>query len=246
MPRRSGMRRGIAAVLVSLQDWGTRYVMGDGSLTPTSAATSLEARRVHGLGGTRVPPVLLTRTDGVDVDPFDDERWTILYCFPGAFAPGARGYPTGWGEIPGAGGCTLESMTYRDRAAAFTACRSGGARRQHATTGPPGGLRCVRRTAVPAGERPGQPAQRSAAAADLPRVGTASAQAPHDARRPAAPGQAVQFPVQDPAGSVDEALQMLIDLTDVDRRTRLTPPPGLRSGTTESADGVGRSRGGRG
>jgi DNA-binding HxlR family transcriptional regulator/peroxiredoxin len=112
---------GLLPVLVSLAGLGHRYVMGDGSLTATSAATSLEARRVHGLEGTLVPPVLLTSADGVDVDPLGDERWTILYCFLGAFAPGARGYPTGWSEIPGAGGCTLESMTYRDRAATFTA-----------------------------------------------------------------------------------------------------------------------------
>jgi len=32
--------RGLLPVLVALQDWGTRHVLGDGSLTATSAATA--------------------------------------------------------------------------------------------------------------------------------------------------------------------------------------------------------------
>jgi hypothetical protein len=45
------------------------------------------------------------------------ETWTVLYFLPGAFAPGTPGLPPGWGDIPGAAGCTLESMKYASRAA---------------------------------------------------------------------------------------------------------------------------------
>ncbi|WP_141726415.1 peroxiredoxin, partial [Actinacidiphila rubida] len=42
------------------------------------------------------------------------------YCFPGAYAR-PESYPPGWSAIPGAPGCTLESCTFRDRLAEFTA-----------------------------------------------------------------------------------------------------------------------------
>ncbi len=110
---------GLLPVLVALQDWGTRFVMGDGSVTATSAATSLEARRVQGLIGTRIPALHLPASDDVDRDPVTEQPWTVVYCFPGAFAPSATAYPSNWRDVPGAAGCTLESTTYRDHAAAF-------------------------------------------------------------------------------------------------------------------------------
>ena len=99
---------GLLPVLIALQEWGDRYVLGDGSLTATAAPTSAEAHRVHGLVGHRIPALRLA-------------AWTVLYFFPGAFAPGTPGHPPGWGDIPGAAGCTLESMTYAARAADFAA-----------------------------------------------------------------------------------------------------------------------------
>ena len=107
--------RGLLPVLVALQDWGTRHVMGDGSLTAASAATSPEARRVRELVGRRIPVAALTAHDGRPVDPVGPTPWTVIYCFAGAAAPGGRFYPPGWGDIPGAAGCTLESTTFRDR-----------------------------------------------------------------------------------------------------------------------------------
>lgn len=112
---------GLLPVLVSLQDWGTRFVMGDGSLTATSASTSLEARRVNALLGGRVPPLHLAASDDTQRDPVSDLPWTVIYCFPGAFAPAATAYPRNWRDVPGAAGCTLESTTYRDHAPAFAA-----------------------------------------------------------------------------------------------------------------------------
>lgn len=72
---------GLLPVLIALQDWGTRHVLGDGTLTATSEPGSAEANRVHGLVGHRVP--------GVDGP-------AVLFFFPGAYPPGAQGYPPGW------------------------------------------------------------------------------------------------------------------------------------------------------
>ncbi len=98
---------GLLPVLIALQDWGTRHVMGDGSLT--AEAGPEEIRRVHDLVGRAVP--------GLTV-----EQPTVLFFFPGAYAPeDRRGYPPGYGDIPGAAGCTLEARTYAARAADFAA-----------------------------------------------------------------------------------------------------------------------------
>jgi DNA-binding HxlR family transcriptional regulator/peroxiredoxin len=205
--------QGLLPVLVTLQDWGTRFVMGNGSITATSSATSLETRRVQRLVGAAVPEVRLTGIDGVDADPCAAGSWTVLYCFPGAFAPGAHGYPRNWGEIPGAAGCTLESITYRDRSAAFAAAGA-----------------VVRGVST---QRPDQ-LEDFAASADLPfpLLSDQDSRLTAALRLPAfrASGQlrlkrltllvdperrirAVQFPILDPAGSVDEALALLGDLT---------------------------------
>lgn len=107
--------RGLLPVLIALQDWGTRHVMGDGSLTAASAATSLEAKRVHKIVGRSIEVDAMTAQDGRALDPVGATPWTVLYCFPGAEAPGSRNNPPGWTDIPGTTGCTLESLTYRDR-----------------------------------------------------------------------------------------------------------------------------------
>jgi DNA-binding HxlR family transcriptional regulator len=112
--------RGLLPVLVALQDWGSRHVMGDGTLSATSTQGSGEARRVHSLVGTRLAPLALASSGGPEADPVADSPWTVLYCFPGAYAPDTQGYPPGWSSIPGTAGCTLESSTYRDRLGEFT------------------------------------------------------------------------------------------------------------------------------
>lgn len=110
---------GLLPVLIALQDWGTRHVMGDGALTATAQPDSAEAKRVHALVGRRLPDVLLQRHDGHLVPPAAPGTWTVLYFFPGAFTPSSQAYPPGWDDIPGTKGCTLESTTYASRYAAF-------------------------------------------------------------------------------------------------------------------------------
>jgi DNA-binding HxlR family transcriptional regulator/peroxiredoxin len=113
--------RALLPVLVALQDWGDAWILGDGSTTATTAEASTQARRVHELPGTRIPELRLLDHTGEPRDPVaPDTPYTVLYCFPGAFAR-ADAYPPGWADIPGAPGCTLECCTYRDRLAEFTA-----------------------------------------------------------------------------------------------------------------------------
>ncbi|MFF3066656.1 winged helix-turn-helix transcriptional regulator [Kitasatospora sp. NPDC057936] len=112
--------RALLPVLVALQDWGDSWVLGDGTPTATATEHSREAERVHALRGTRIPDLLLPGADGREHDPVAPDATTVLYCFPGAFVR-AESYPPGWSTVPGASGCTLESRTYRDHLADFTA-----------------------------------------------------------------------------------------------------------------------------
>ncbi|MEU1947253.1 winged helix-turn-helix transcriptional regulator [Streptomyces sp. NPDC020125] len=97
-------------LLVAMQDWGDRWVLGDGSLTATTEGDSAEHARVHALVGTRLPDGLdLPGTHGVElplVSP--DAAATVLFTYPGTGVE--------WGEppIPGAVGCTLENRLFRD------------------------------------------------------------------------------------------------------------------------------------
>ncbi|MFG2142199.1 winged helix-turn-helix transcriptional regulator [Streptomyces sp. NPDC048650] len=104
-------------LLVAMQDWGDRWVLGDGSVTATAAADGAEHARVHALVGTRLPDgIELPGTRGADlpgtrgadlpvVSP--DSAATVLFAYPGTGVE--------WGEqIPGAVGCTLENRLFRD------------------------------------------------------------------------------------------------------------------------------------
>lgn len=101
--------RGRAAlpVLAALQDFGDTWLLGDGTLSATAAPDSAEVRRVHGLVGERIPQLS-------SLDPVTPADFTVVYCYPGTGFPGAS-------EVPGGVGCTLESCTYRDRLADFEA-----------------------------------------------------------------------------------------------------------------------------
>lgn len=201
--------RGLLPVLIALQDWGTRHVMGDGSLTATSAPTSLEARRVHELVGVRLAVSWLSGTDGACLDPVGDSAWTVLYCFPGADAPGGRFYPPGWGDIPGAAGCTLESVTYRDRYADFTAA---GATVHGVSTQRPDQLAAFAEHAALPFALLSDTDLRLAASLRLPTFRGAGVDRLKrltlvlDRSRVV---RGVLFPVTDPAGSVDDALALV-------------------------------------
>jgi DNA-binding HxlR family transcriptional regulator/peroxiredoxin len=111
--------RGLLPVLIALQDWGARFVLGDGTLSATSAESSTEARRIRSLVGRRIPEMTLVAAQGRALDPVASSEWTVLYCFAAARGPGGGTYPPGWDTIPGATGCTLESKTFRDQLPEF-------------------------------------------------------------------------------------------------------------------------------
>lgn len=104
-------------LLVAMQDWGDRWMLGDGSLTATAGEDGAEHARVHALVGTRLPDGLeLPGTQGVDQSGMQgadlpltspDAAATVLFTYPGTGID--------WVEsIPGAPGCTLENRLFRD------------------------------------------------------------------------------------------------------------------------------------
>lgn len=105
--------RALLPVLVGLQDWGDRWVLGDGEVTAT--ATTADEMRIQALVGRRVPDLRLPATvgDGRVVD-----GPTVLFAYPATSAPSPL--PDGWLDVPGAAGCTLENRLFRDRWADFT------------------------------------------------------------------------------------------------------------------------------
>jgi DNA-binding HxlR family transcriptional regulator/peroxiredoxin len=200
--------QGLMPVLIALQEWGTRWVMGDGTLTATAVPGTVEAARVRGLVGTRVPPLTLTDSAGALRDPIGAAELTVLYCYPGAYADSAS-YPVGWGDIPGARGCTLESVTYRDRLPDFA---ERGAEVVGVSTQRPD-----EQAAFAAKERirfalVSDQDLRLAGALRLPtfraagadRLKRATLVVRHDREI-----RGVLYPVTDPAGSVDEALALV-------------------------------------
>ncbi|MBY8875007.1 winged helix-turn-helix transcriptional regulator [Micromonospora sp. PLK6-60] len=104
--------RALLPTLIAIQDWADQWLLGDGALTATTTPDSPEATRVHALVGTHLPTDLrLTATDGTPTDPADGP--TILFTYPGTGTPAPL--PTGWTDIPGAPGCTLENRLFRDQ-----------------------------------------------------------------------------------------------------------------------------------
>jgi DNA-binding HxlR family transcriptional regulator/peroxiredoxin len=207
------MGRGLLPVLIALQDWGGRHLLGDGTLTATTPPGSVEAKRVHDLVGQQVPALRLTDAHDRPADPVGDSSWTVLYCFAGAYARSDRGYPPGWSDIPGAAGCTLESVTYRDRLPELT---GAGAVVHGVSTQRPDQLRAFERS-----QRLGFPLLSDAdltlaAALRLPtfRAGGVDrlkrATLIIDAERTI---REVVYPVPDPAGSVGDVLTLLARLT---------------------------------
>ncbi|WP_329621842.1 winged helix-turn-helix transcriptional regulator [Streptomyces sp. NBC_01255] len=115
--------RGLLPVLLSMQDWADRWLLGDGSLSGTADDHSAEARRVADLVGERLPRLALPgHRDGEPLDPVAEAAATVLFCYPATGRPGPL--PDGWADIPGAIGCTLENRLFRD---AYDDFRAAGA-----------------------------------------------------------------------------------------------------------------------
>ena len=112
--------RALLPVLVALQDWGDRWLLGDGSLTGTNDAAEPPAHRIHELVGRRVPSISLPSTARTALDVVDsDARATVLFGYPATGRP--TPLPEGWSEIAGASGCTLENRLFAARYDEFAA-----------------------------------------------------------------------------------------------------------------------------
>ncbi|MEV6968130.1 winged helix-turn-helix transcriptional regulator [Hamadaea sp. NPDC051192] len=101
--------RDLLGVIVALQDWGDRWRLGDGSLTAADADESATAHRVRDLVGQPAPEVRLPSAAGDVVDALAGPAVVFAYPATGTTAP----LPSGWAEIPGAVGCTLENRLFR-------------------------------------------------------------------------------------------------------------------------------------
>ncbi|MGH3647719.1 MAG: winged helix-turn-helix transcriptional regulator [Micromonosporaceae bacterium] len=127
----------LTSVLISMQDWADRWVLGDGSLTGVAPDDGATAHRVHALLGATIPELTLPSTPrpqdaGTDRDAGTDQdagmdvvdgeaRATVIFAYPATGIPAPL--PPEWGEIPGAAGCTLENRLFRDAAGEFAAVR---------------------------------------------------------------------------------------------------------------------------
>ncbi|MFI2368320.1 winged helix-turn-helix transcriptional regulator [Streptomyces sp. NPDC018833] len=118
--RLTAVGRALLPVLVSMQDWADRWLLGDGTLTASADEHGADAHRMHELPGTRLPRLTLPAHTGVALDPLDvDRRATVLFCYPATGRPSPL--PDGWADIPGTLGCTLENRLFRDAYGDFTA-----------------------------------------------------------------------------------------------------------------------------
>lgn len=104
--------RAFLPVLIGMQDWADRWLLGDGTLTATAEDGSAEAARVRELVGTAVPPgLLLPGSDGAAHDVVAAHAdATVMFTYPATGVPSPL--PDGWADIPGAAGCTLENRLF--------------------------------------------------------------------------------------------------------------------------------------
>ena len=66
------------------------------------------------LTGRMLPSLPLSSTDGGTLDLSTVPGRLVVFCFPRAGRPGVS-MPAGWDDIPGARGCTPQSICFRDR-----------------------------------------------------------------------------------------------------------------------------------
>jgi DNA-binding HxlR family transcriptional regulator/peroxiredoxin len=112
--------KALLPILVALQDWGDRWLLGDGELTGTNTADEAPAHRVHELVGRQIPAnLLLPATNGAPSDVVAaGANATVIFGYPATGRPSPL--PAGWSDIAGTAGCTLENKLFAERAADFT------------------------------------------------------------------------------------------------------------------------------
>jgi DNA-binding HxlR family transcriptional regulator/peroxiredoxin len=116
--------RALLPVLVALQDWGDRWILGDGELTGTNTDNEAPAHRIHELVGQQIPdgPLLPVGANGAAGGVLRDvvdvgAKATVVFGYPATGRP--TKLPEGWDDIAGTTGCTLENKLFAERAADF-------------------------------------------------------------------------------------------------------------------------------
>ncbi|MFD6491794.1 winged helix-turn-helix transcriptional regulator [Streptomyces sp. NPDC059944] len=96
-------------LLAAMQEWGDRWVLGDGTPTVTATVGSPEHERVQALAGTRLSAGLeLPDAHGTTRPVISaDAATTVLFAHPGADAGGSE-------EIAGAAGGGKEALLFRE------------------------------------------------------------------------------------------------------------------------------------
>lgn len=85
-------------------------------LLPADLPTPIDDGAANHLKGMRLPHLSLPSTSGTRVDLSALKRRTIVYAYPMTGVPGVP-LPNGWDAIPGARGCTVECLSFKDHRA---------------------------------------------------------------------------------------------------------------------------------
>jgi len=86
----------------------------DANVPPADPNVSADEGPAHPLTGMRLPSVALPATDGAVIDLTRLGGRTVVYIYPRTARPDVPS-PAGWDSIPGARGCTPQSLSFRDR-----------------------------------------------------------------------------------------------------------------------------------
>jgi peroxiredoxin len=88
-------------------------VLHDPTQLPDDLPVPQDDGAARHLFGMRLPDVVLSATDGGQVNLSRLAGRTVVYVYPRTGRPG-QALPTGWDGIPGARGCTPQSCGFRD------------------------------------------------------------------------------------------------------------------------------------
>jgi peroxiredoxin len=86
---------------------------GEGAAVPADLPPPVDDGACDHLTGGRLPRVALPSTAGAPIDLAALPGRLVIYCFPRAGQPDVA-TPAGWDQIPGARGCTPQSLAFRD------------------------------------------------------------------------------------------------------------------------------------
>jgi len=81
---------------------------------PSSLPVPVDDGGADHIAGLKLPDLALPASGGSTVQLASLRGWVVIYVYPMTGQPGVP-LPNGWDEIPGARGCTPQSISFRDR-----------------------------------------------------------------------------------------------------------------------------------